>query len=103
MKITKEQANEIAQAAMEEAGYSITEYAGYFQIWKDDNDPENNYAVAINKEADENGNDKHFAIYVSIQNADGFWEYTDELDIEELSDTLMEIVHGIDIEEAKLV
>ena len=103
MRITKEQANEIANAAMEEAGYDITQYAGYYEIWRDDNDDNVNYAVAINKEADENGEDRHFAIYVSMPpTEEGYWEYTDNLDVNELSEELMRIAINIEIEEAKL-
>lgn len=102
MRITKEQANEIANAAMEDAGYDITQYAGYYEIWRDDDDININYAVAINKEADENGNDQHFVIYVSMPPTEyGYWEYTNNLDVDELSEKLMKIAISIEIEEAK--
>lgn len=99
MKITKEQALDIANEAMENAGYHITQYDGFYVIWEDDNDSENNYAVAINKEADKNGKDKHFAIYVSLSTDESWWEYTENLDVNELADKLMRIANEIEIEE----
>ena len=102
MRITKEQANDISNAAMVEAGFNITQYAGYYEIWRDDEDENVNYAVAINKEQDDNGNDKHFAIYVSAPlTEEGWWEYTDELNVNELSDELMRIAMDIELYEAK--
>lgn len=103
MRITKEQALDIANDAMENAGYHITQYVGYYVIWEDDNDSENNYAVAINKEADENGEDRHFAIYVSLPTDESWWEYTENLDVGELADELMRIAINIEIEEAKRI
>lgn len=103
MRITKEKALDIANDAMENAGYPITQYVGYYVIWEDDNDSENNYAVAINKEADENGEDRHFAIYVSLPTDEGWWEYTGNLDVSELADELMRIAINIEIEEAKRI
>ena len=100
MRITKWEARDIAKVAKREAGYDITQYAGYYTIWKDDNDRFVDYAVAINKEQDENGNDQHFAIYVShsYKEAD-FWEYTDTDDVEELAMKLIEIADNIEKEE----
>ena len=100
MRITKEQALDIANDAMENAGYHITQYVGYYVIWEDDNDSENNYVVAINKEADENGKDT-FAIYVSPPSDEGWWEYTENFDVEDLADELMRIAIDIEIEEVK--
>lgn len=101
MRITKEQAIEIANEAMEVAGYDIMSYAGYYTIWQDDNDPENNYSVAINKEADENGDDRHFAIYVSVPTDESWWEYTSSLDVNELAYELMTIAINVEIAEEK--
>lgn len=103
MRITKEQALDIANDAMENAGYDITQYVGYYVIWEDDNDSENNYAVAINKEANENGEDKHFGIFVSLPTDESWWEYTENLDVDELADELMRIAVNIEIEEAKRI
>ena len=101
-KINREQAHEIALDAMENAGYDITDYSGYWNVWSYyDTDDDVDYAVAINKEQDENGNDKHFAIYVSISTDEGFWEYTDNLDVVELTEELLRIVQNIEIEEMK--
>ena len=66
MIITRERAIEIAQDAMNNAGYDIEQFVGYYVIWNADNDINDNWAVAINKEQDDNGNDRHFAIYMSI-------------------------------------
>ena len=96
MMITREQAMEIAQDAMENAGYDITEYAGYYPIWRDDEDPENNWAVAINKEMFDG--DSYFAVYTSSNYDEGCWDYTDNLDINELVDVLMRFVEGIEKE-----
>lgn len=95
MILTKAKAMEIAQDAMENAGYDITQYVGYYEIWSDDEDPENNWAVAVNKE----DNDGHyFAVYMSSPYDEGLWEFTSNLDVNELADLLMKLAENCDIE-----
>ena len=99
--ITRETAMEIAQDAYDNAGYSVINYVGHYMIWESE-EGDVDYAVAINKEADENGNDQHYAIYVSTNGEDeSWWEYTDTLDVTELANELMRIAYNIEEYEMK--
>lgn len=99
MRVTKEQALEIAMCAAELNGYGIENNTPYFIIWEDESDPENNFAVTINKECEEDGSDEHFAIYVSAPEDENFWEYTDTSSVTELAEELMRIAVSIEISE----
>lgn len=105
MRITLEQAREIAQDAMDNAGYNILQYAGYYTIWSSEEGDDVNYAVAINKEKFDEGNgniNEYFAAYYSIYpDGEGWWEYTSELDVDELTEMLMQAAINIEIEEMK--
>lgn len=98
MRITRDQALDIAKSAKENAGYGIQQYDGYFVIWQDERDSENNYAVAINKEHED---EKHsyFAIYVSAPDEENYWEYTNSDSVDELTEELMRIAINIEIAE----
>lgn len=98
MRITKSEALKIAQEAKEKAGYDIQQYIGYFTIWEDESDPENNFAVAINKEKEDKDHD-YFAIYVSSPGDENYWEYTDDDSIEGLADELCRLAVSIEIAE----
>lgn len=99
MRITRDQARVIALKAKDEAGFGIQKFSGYYTIWEDERDSENNYAVAINKEQDDDGSDQHFCIYVSSPGDENFYEFTDTLSIDELTDELMRIAINIEIAE----
>lgn len=98
MRITKSEALKIAQEAKEKAGYGIQQYTGYHIIWEDESDPENNFAVAINKEKEDKNHD-YFAIYVSSPGDENYWEYTDDDSIEGLADELCRLAVSIEIAE----
>lgn len=100
MRITRDQALMIAKQAKEEAGYDIQHFSGYFTIWEDERDSENNYAVAINKEKEDKEHD-YFAIYVSSPGDENYWEYTDDDSVEGLTDELMRIAINIEIAEMR--
>lgn len=102
MRLDKNRALQIAKVAMTIAGEDITDYAGYYCIWQDDDDPEINYAVAINKDRMDSREARCFVIYVSgPPTEEGWWEYTEHLDVEELAETLMRIAMNIEIQEMK--
>lgn len=101
MRITKQQAMDIAKQAKERAGFGIQNFSGYFIIWEDENDSENNYAVAINKERDDDGNDVHFCIYVSSPGDENYYEFTDGDSVDELAEELMRIAINIEIAEMR--
>lgn len=102
MRMSDEVLHEIAENAYENAGYGIEYYAGYHVIWESEEEPEFNYAVAINKECDDYGNDRHYAIYVNDNDdRNNFWEYTDTLDVDELAAKLSRICDAIEREEEK--
>lgn len=87
--LTKEEAADIAQEAYEYAGYDITNYVGYYQIAVDADNEANNIVIAINKDS---SNPQHcYAIYVNPAVDEGYFEYTETLDKQELAEKLMTI------------
>lgn len=98
MKLTREQAHDIALDAMELKTFYVTDFAGYYGIW--DNE-EISYYVAVNKACDDDGN-QYFAVYYSSDIGECEWEFTSALDVDELVDLLMDIVERIEQNEIQV-
>ena len=99
MIITETNARSVAGNALEHAGYSITDYVGYYDIWVDDADSEKSYAVAISKAKD--GEREYFDIYISPSHGDGYWAHTETLKAGELAEKLVLLAKNAEREEAR--
>ena len=97
MIIGFDEAKKIAEEAMEKAGFSITLYAGYYPVYQNDTNPDDDTAVAISKAA-ENGHE-YFDIYVSDSDDDrSYWDATETLNTDELARKLCHIAQNADIQ-----
>ena len=87
---------EIADDAMDIKGYHVTDCVGYYQIWHDSKDIENDVCIAINKQQEDDGTGKCFAVYVSYPDDDCDWIYTKHLDKAELVELIIDLANSLE-------
>lgn len=94
MIVTKDEALEIAREASELKEYGVLHSTGYYLVYNNDKEG-NSIAVDICKQRNNWTGRDYFGIYTSFEDSDeGEWRFTDELDMEELADLILEIAQS---------